>query len=287
LARSGTRLRERTTSPTTQALTVLGVVAIVVVAGMTVGAIAAPLADNYETSQQYETAYEPIEEHSFDNGLVFLPTPYGDWLNHPFQEFRNSPDFDGDVVYSLQHREFAVVDAFPERTLYRYTFRGEWLPFEGESVTPRLQEINHVSGEQVRLNLTVGVPDNVEIVELRASVGSEGNSTAVALNDEIDASVVAADGTVTLRSDSFEENLTVSHDGENPVRIVTYVSYGALGAFEYVAEMPLIRQAGQYQALSPYLEVCKMPARCGGEAAYIPGEHRDGISMNATLAAEN
>jgi hypothetical protein len=60
-----------------------------------------------------------------------------------------------------------------------------------------------------------------------------------------------------------------------------------LGGFEYVAELPLIRDDGEYRALSPYLEVCREPFRCGGEAAYIPGEHRDGVSMNATLAAEN
>ncbi|WP_336327912.1 ArnT family glycosyltransferase [Halovenus sp. HT40] len=285
LAGAATQLQDRLSGPAARALPVLGVVAILVVAGVTAGAVAAPLTENYETTEEYERAYEPIEEQSFENGLVFLPTPYGDWLNHPFQELRNDPDFDSKVLYALQHREFAVVDAFPERTLYRYTYRDQWLPFKDQPVRPQLREIEHVSGEQIRLNLTLGVPDNVETVELRASVGEDGNSTAAALTDEIEMTATVADGNVTLRSPSFEQNLTVAHDGEQPLRLVTFVDYGALGGFEYVAEMPLIRDDGEYRALSPYLEVCREPFRCGGEAAYIPGEHRDGVSMNATVSA--
>jgi hypothetical protein len=279
------QFRRRLGEDGTRALAAVGVVAMLVVAGVTVGAIAVPLADNYRTTQQYERAYEPVERHSFDRGLVFLPTPYGNWLNHPFQSLRNDPDFDGEVVYALQHREFAVVDAVPDRTLYRYTYRGEWAPSAGRSVTPRLRRIDHVSGRQVRLDLTMGVPDAVEVVELRASVDGEGDSTAAALTDEIDVTVVAVGGNVSVRSPSFEQNLTVAHDDGSPVRVVAYVDYGALGGFEYVTRLPLVREDGQYRALSPYLEVCRAPSRCGGEAAYVPGEHRAGVSMNATLSA--
>jgi hypothetical protein len=287
LADAGLRLRSRYDGAPKQALTAVGVAAILVVATVSVGAVAAPLAGSYETTEQYERAYEPIEEQSFDHDLVFLPTPYGDWLNHPFQDLRNDPDFDGEVVYALQHREFEVVDAFPDRQLYRYTYRDQWLPFEGEPVRPQLREIEHVGGEEIRLNLTLGVPDAVEIVELRASVGEAGNSTTASLNDEIEATAVVSDGNVSVRSPSFERNVTVAHDGESPLRIVAFVDYGALGGFEYVAEMALIRDDGEYRALSPYLEVCREPFRCGGEAAYIPGEHRSGVSMNATLSTEN
>jgi len=286
LAEAAATLRTRLDGPTARALPIFGVVAMLLVAGVTVGAIAAPVSDNYETTEQYEHAYKPIEKQSFDNGLIFLPTPYGDWLNHPFQGLRNDPDFDGDVVYAIQHREFEIVDAFPDRTLYRYTFRGEWRPFDGQSVTPRFREVKHASGEKLRLNLSLGVPESVETVELRASIGDEGNSTAAALRDEIEMTAVAADGTVRIRSPAFEQNLTVAHEGGEELRLVAFVSYGALGGFEYVAELPLIRENGEYRALSPSLEVCKVPARCGGEAAYVPGEHRDGVSMNATVSAE-
>lgn len=279
-------LQGRLDGPAARVFPTLGVVAIVVVAGVTTGAVAAPLAANYETTEQYETAYQPFEEQSFENGLVFLPAPYGDWLNHPFQELRNDPDFDDEVVYALQHRQFEVVEAFPERTLYRYTFRGEWVPFTGQSVAPRLREIQHASGETVRMNLTLGVPDTTEVIQLRASIDDEGDSTTVALGEEIDATVTASDGNVTVRSPSFEQNLTLAHDGESDLRLVGYVSQGGLGGFEYVTRLPLIRENGQYRALSPYQEVCRVPSRCGGEAAYVPGEHPDGVSMDATLSAD-
>ena len=226
---------------------------------------------------------EYIETDSDKDGLP-------DWWE--YQHFNGlgqpadaDPDFDGDVVYALQHREFAVAESFPERTLYRYTMRGEWVPFAGQPVTPRLHEIEHVSGESIRMELTLGVPEAVEILELRASVDGEGNSTTVALTDEIDATVVASSGDISVRSPSFVNNLTIPHDGESPLRIVTFVDYGALGGFEYVARLPLVRENGQYRALSPYLEVCRTPSRCGGAAAYVPGEHRAGVSMNATLSA--
>jgi hypothetical protein len=277
-------LRRRLDGRSARLVTVVAIVGVLIAAGATVGAVADPLSDNYETTAQYEEAYEPFEEQSFENDLVFLPATYGDWLNHPFQPLRNDPDFDNEVVYALQNREFEVVDAFPDRTLYRYTFRGQWLPFAGQSVAPRLREIDHVSGQQVRLDLTLGVPDAVETVELRASVDGEGESTAAALPDEIDATVVARGGNVTVQSPSFERTLTVGHDGESPLRLVTYVDYGALGGFEYVTRLPLIREDGQYRALSPYLEVCRGSVECGDEAAYVPGEHRSGVSMETNLS---
>ncbi|MXR50490.1 hypothetical protein GRX03_02565 [Halovenus sp. WSH3] len=279
-------LQRRLDGPAARALPTIGVVAVLVVAGVTAGAVAVPLAENYETTQEYETAYQPFEEQSVENGLVYLPTPYGDWLNHPFQKLRNDPGFDGEVIYALQHREFAVAEAFPERTLYRYTIRGEWAPFTGRSVAPRLRQIEHVSGERVRMNLTLGVPDSAEVIQLRASVDGEGNSTTVRISEEIEATVVADDGSIAVRSSAFRQNLTVAHDGESDLRLVGYVGQGGLGGFEYVVRLPLIREEGQYRALSPYLEVCRVPSRCGGESAYVPGEHRDGISMRANLSVK-
>jgi hypothetical protein len=280
-ARTGTRRRA-------QALTAVGLAIGLVATGVTAGALVTPLQDNYETTQQYEQAYEPFEDREFDDAVVFLPTTYGEWLNHPFQALRNDPDVDGDAVYALQHREFAVVSAYPDRTLYRYTFRGDWVPFTGEAVTPRLRQIEHVRGERVALDLSFGVPEAVEVIEVRASVGEAGDSTAAALpNEGIEATAVTENGTVTVTSPSFTQNLTVPHDGESPLRIVAFVDYGALGGFDYVVRLPLQRDDGQYRALSPYLEVCDTPRLCGGESTYVPSEHRQGVSMNATLEAHS
>jgi len=266
-------------------LVAVALVLAVVASGVAAVALAQPLSDNYETTRQYERAYEPFDDREFENGLVFLPTPYGDWLNHPFQVLRNDPSFDGAAVYALQHREFAVVDAFADRQLYRYSYRGPWLPFAGQSVTPRLREIEHVAGERVRLDLSLGLPDAVETVDVSTSAGTGANGTSAALGSELNVTVVAENGTVTARSEAFAEPITVAHDGESPVELVTFVDYGALGGFDYVVRLPLVSEEGGYRAMTPYLEVCDSPGLCGGEATYVPGEHRSGVAMNATLSA--
>jgi len=254
------------------------------VTGAAAGAAVAPLSDNYEVTEQYERAYDPIEDREFDDALVFLPTPYGDWLNHPFQALRNDPDYDGDAVYALGTREFTVVDAFPDRSYYRYTYRGEWLPTAGQPVTPRLQEVDHVTAGRVGAELAFGVPPATEAVEVRASVGTNGDSTAASLpRDGIDATATVGNGTARVTSTQFVENLTVPYAQGEDLKLVLFTDYGTLGGFEYIVRLPVRERGDGYRALSPQLEVCRSPRLCGGEAAYVPGTHRDGVWMNATL----
>jgi hypothetical protein len=41
------------------------------------------------------------------------------------------------------------------------------------------------------------------------------------------------------------------------------------------------------RALTPYAEVCTVPARCGGEAAAVPGTTDDGVSVDVSVRASN
>jgi len=258
------------------------------VAGVTAGAALVPLSDNHRVTEQYEQAYEPFENREFDDALVFLPTPYGDWLNHPFQALRNDAGYDGDAVYALQLREFAVVDAFPDRTYYRYTVRGEWLPHTRHSVTPRLREIHHIAGERVGVDMAFGVPAATEAVEARVSVGENGNSTAASMpRGGLDATATVANGTARVGSPQFVENLTVPYTDGEELELVVFVDDGSLGGFEYVVRLPVQERRDGYRALSPYLEVCRQPRLCGGEAAYVPDTHREGVWINATLSSHN
>ena len=264
------------------------VVLAVVIGTLTTGALVDPLKRNHDVTEQYEQAYEPFEDRDFENALVFLPDPYGDWLNHPFQPLRNDPGFDGEAVYSLADRQFEVVDAFPNRTYYRYVYRGEWVPYSHQSVTPRLQRVREVSGPNVTADLSLGVPSAAETIEVRGSFGPDGDSTVASMpRNGIDATITVADGQATVTSPQFVENLTVQRHSNQPFRLVTYVDYGALGGFEYVVTLPVDRVREGYRALTPRLEVCRSPKRCGGEAAYVPGTHREGVRMNATLSGGN
>jgi hypothetical protein len=71
------------------------------------------------------------------------------------------------------------------------------------------------------------------------------------------------------------------------VTLIMFVDYGTGAGFEYRAELPVDQTDEGVRTLTPRLEVCKDQRRCGGEAAYVPGTHRDGISMNTTITAEN
>jgi len=284
--RAGTIDRTRYRAVLTGLLLAIAVVA----SAVTVSAVAAPLSRNADVTDQYEQAYQPFEEQDLDNAVVFLPDPYGDWLNHPFQSLRNDPGFDGGTVYALQQegRDFAVVDAFPNRSYYRYVYRGEWIPHSFRAVTPRLQRVRVAQGPTVTANLSLGVPSAAETVEVRGSVGERGNSTAASMpRDGLDVTLTVADGTVTASSPQFVRNVTVPRLSSEPFRLVTYVDYGALGGFEYVVTLPIDRTRDGYRTLTPTLEVCRSPKRCDGEAAYVPGSHRDGVWMNATVSGAN
>lgn len=267
------------------------VVALVVVgavlASLSLTAVAAPLSANAEVTEQYETAYEPIEDRTFENALVFLPTPYGEWLNHPFQALRNDPGYDGEVVYALERQHFEVVDAFPGRTLYRYTYRGEWLPFAGEAVTPHLQEVRIAEGETVRLAVTAGVPRFAESVSTRVSTAEGSDATAAAVDDEIRLRVTMTDGRAVVDSPSFEDPAVVELDGRETLDVRVFVATGGAGAFSYDLVVPVEARDGTVRALTPRMEVCRSPRLCGGEAAYVPGHHREGVTLDARFVADD
>jgi hypothetical protein len=257
--------------------------------GAVAATLASPVADNAATTEQYERAYAPFEERSLDGALVFLPTPYGDWLNHPFQALRNDPGYDGDVVYALRERQFDVVDAFPERTRYRYTYRGEWAPQRGQSVVPRLQPVEAVGGERVRLAATLGVPAGAERVSIRL-VG-DGDSASFAANGTgtLSLRVQVADGRARLSGPDVEalggSTVRAPEDGELVAEVL--VDFGGASALTYRIELPVAADGSATRALTPYLEVCADPRDCGGEAAYVPGEHRPGVFVLTSLTADD
>jgi len=269
-----------------------GTVAAVVVVGavfvlLSASAVAAPLSANAEVTDQYERAYEPIEQRTFENALVFLPRPYGDWLNHPLQALRNDPGYDGDTVYALEKQQFAVVDAFPDRSLYRYTYRGEWLPFAGQAVTPSVQEVRVAEGESVRLTVTAGVPEFAESVSARVSTAEDSKATAAAVDEEIRLTVTMTDGRAVVDSPSFEEPAVVELDGRETLDVRLFVATGGAGAFSYDLVVPVEARDGTVRALTPRLEVCRSPRLCGGEAAYVPGHHREGVTLEAEFVTDD
>jgi len=267
------------------ALAVAGVLVVAAPAGVV---LTDPVQRNADVTGTYEQAYEPVDEVE-SGSLVFLPTPYGDWLNHPFQQLRNDPDFDGDMVYAISERQFEVVDAYPNRSLYRYTYRGVWAPPTGDAVTPRMQPVDHVAGGRVVLDLNLDIPSGVERVSVR--LASDGGETYYVTNgtpETASMSLVIDDGRARVRGVTpVSENATISVDDRDELLLVAFADYGVGNGFSYRAELPTATESGQTRALTPYLERCERPLRCGGEAAYIPdAQNRTGIThdLRATNA---
>ncbi|MFC7137907.1 ArnT family glycosyltransferase [Halobaculum litoreum] len=126
-----------------RAVGAVGAAVVFVVAGaggaVAAGAVTETVDRNEAVTSELRAGYGPLaDDGAPDDAVVFLPTPYGPWLNHPFQTLLNDPDYDGDTVYALgDTRELAVSEAFPERDLYRYVYTGSWVPVDDSTVRGR------------------------------------------------------------------------------------------------------------------------------------------------------
>ena len=269
------------------AVTALLLVGATVGAGVAVGAVAAPLGDNYDVTQQYEQAYEPFDGRDLDDTVVFLPRTYGNWLNHPFQVLRNDPGFDGETVYAMQRQQFAVADSYPDRAYYRYVYRGQWAPFIDRSVEPHLQRVRVSSGETVTTDLSASVPAAAESVTVQIHNGTT-NTSANEYTTATDTSPLSlrlrTDANRSrLSGDTLAESIAVPTPQRGTVTVVAFVDYGADRAVKYRWALPVNATDSGVQALTPRMEVCWSERLCGGQAAYVPGTHRDGIALNATV----
>ncbi len=273
----------------TQTLAATGAVLVVVaaiVAILTVGAIGDALGDNREVTRSYEQAYEPIETAQFEDALVFLPTPHGPWLAHPFQYLHNGASLDGPVVYSQDRQVFAVLDAFPDRTPYRYSYRGEWAPVAGSAVEPRLQRLETVAGDAVRLDLTAGLPPAASGVVVRAEsdTGSAVSEQVIPTGESLGLTVSVADGRAVVDGPAVEQPLSVPISGRETVDLTLFVDARGLSTFEYDVALPVEQTNGTVRAITPRQRVCSDVRHCDEGGAYVPGTHRPGISLETGLS---
>jgi len=272
----------------TQARTALALAALLVCGGVGSASFAAAephVRANADVTDQYEAAYAPVESAEFDEALVFLPAPYGPWLNHPFQPLRNDPGYDGEVVYALSERPFDVVDAFPNRTLYRYSYRGEWAPVVGSPVRPTLREIDAVAGERVTLDAVLGIPTDADRVSIRVSTGEDQAYYAVrGTPPDLPLRVVVAHGDAQVLGPlTSVGNSGVPIGPSDTLAITVFVDYGTGTGFSYDLTLPLATEDGTTRALTPEIEVCRVPLRCGGGATYLPTETRPGVAVETSL----
>ncbi|WP_267161110.1 ArnT family glycosyltransferase [Halovenus salina] len=262
-------------------------VSLLVLVGTSAALAATPMERNAAHADKYETAYEPFETAGFENDLVFVPTPYGEWQAHPFQVLRNEPGFDGPVVYALNRgpeENFAVIDAHPDRSLHRYTYRGEWTADASDHVQPKLEALALRRGEAFDGETVVGVPDRVE----RARVGlttREGDAVEYTVDDpeaeltvpwSLDADTASLDGAGSVAIE------------ETDVVVVTVTLVQSEGATLTYRQEATVRTDGNAVEVvwPPERRVCRLTTDCGREGTYLPerpGEHLDGVAFRVSL----
>jgi len=270
------------------ALTV-ALVACVVAAAAVGGALAGPLSRNAANTAEYEQGYAPLTNGAAPaNAVVFLPPTYGDWLNHPYQALRNDPGYDADTLYALDGvRSLAVTAAYPNRTYYRYAFRGTWVPTDDLPVHPALKRVRVARGATVTERLRVRIPRGADSASVRVATdaghgyyalnATPGTHTVTfAVND----SAVRIGG-VTPASSSTTRALPVAESDE--VSTTVYVQTAPSVGFSYRSRLPVGYRNGTRAALTPYVEACTDPRTCGGGAAYLPERVDERYGVNATV----
>ncbi|WP_224332222.1 glycosyltransferase family 39 protein [Haloprofundus halobius] len=283
----------------------LAVVGLLLVsAPVVVAAEASVVADPYEENRlrtdTLATTYEPFERVEFDRALVFVPDPYGDWQNHPFQSLRNDPGFDGDAVYALDEgpdRDFETLDAVGNRTPYRFTYRGAWTGAV-EPVDPELQRLELLRGDRVDAETTVGVPAGSTSVSVRVETERGYARYAVAAFDAGDgADDVPVEWTVTPDGARVTNLERAGGDTDGPsvplpsnaseVDLVVTFGGPAGESVTYRQELTVDREGGEIRALwPPETRVCRLQTECGREGTWVgpDGDYLDGVSVatNAT-----
>jgi len=267
------------------------VVAVLVLGGVNVALAVEPLDRNAANTDTYEQAYEPFENHEFENAVVFLPTPYGDWLNHPFQYLRNDAGLDGPAVYALDRHpesDFRVIDTYPDRALYRYSYRGEWTADpETRLAIPKLEALSVHSGTRVGAETVVSVPDRVSHATVRIET-DDGDLTRyvdapdekLTLNWSLDrdhARLGAVDGNTSLAG-------TVGLGDTEEVVVLVRLSQPGAGTLTYRQEATIrTTPRGVDVIWPPKRTVCPHVDDCGREGTYIPDEARAGIVFETTV----
>ncbi len=294
------RLRAAVTARRSAAAARVALAALLVVSLPVVGvaqwnALDDPVTEHAGTTEKYGTIYEPVVEQEFDDAVVFVPTPYGDWLAHPFQTLRNDAGYDGEVVYALDRgpaSDFAVLAATENRTPYRFTYHGEWVPDATDRPIGKLERLELRSGEQLSGTTRVGVPSGASSAIVRLEGDGEVREFVVeeALDDRL-----VANWTVGPEGLQFAEDgvRALGEDGPVPLNDTTEFAVAVVLTFDggatltYRQEFDARRTAHGVEVVwPPESSVCRLVVDCGLEGTYLPDhpdEHLDGVRLNGTL----
>ncbi|MFB6141797.1 MAG: ArnT family glycosyltransferase [Halorientalis sp.] len=286
----------------TRAGLAVAVVALLLVAGVAqVAALDGPVERNRQYTERYDRAYEPFAGQSFEDALVFVPTPYGDWLNHPFQSLRNDPGFDGSVVYALDREtaaDFRVLDTFGDRQPYRYTYRGAWTPDVVAGTDPivaRLEPLRVVRGDRHRVTFTVGQVAGAQSATVRLSGPDATAHYGVDRlgNGSLTVRWTVGDGIARVNESDlyrFGETETVRFEGPTTLSLTVTFTQAGGATVSYRQEVAVEPTAdGVRLVWPPETTVCRLVADCGHRGTYVPRaeDYVTGVSVTERIRSLN
>jgi len=268
---------------------------LLVVGGLNAALVGQALERNDAHTETYEDAYAPFEQRDLENAVVFLPTPYGEWLNHPFQHLRNDPGLDGPVVYAMDRGpagDFDVLDAYPDREFYRYDFRGEWTADpEDRTVEPKLEPLSVRTGDRLAAETVVAVPDRVSHATVRVETGSGHRTHHVEeLDDEVTVEWSIHDGGISLGAVDGDtvEAAPVAVNGTGEVAVLVRLNQPGAGTLTYRQEAAVRTGGGTVEVVwPPRRTVCRIVDDCGREGTYLPDDSRDGVGFETRITASD
>jgi hypothetical protein len=305
----GAAARRLTPTEVRGVLLVAAVVAAAVVGGATASAMADPLSENRERTANLADTYEPFAEPAWEPrvagtdatseadparpgpAVVFLPSPYGDWLGHPFQVLRNGPDLGGPALYLIDDppdddlRALGATDRVP----YRYTYRGSWQGATSD-LEPELTRLRVLEGDRIAAETTVGVPARARSASIRVEEGGEyaryeatPTGETMTVNWSFTGEGIAVAGReravgparVPYAGDANEVTLLVTFVDSSGAS-VTYRQEVTVGVGEYAGEDGAVRAVWP-----PETRVCRLRTDCGREATWVGpgGDYIDGVSV--------
>ena len=257
-------------------------------------ALSGPVERNQPYTERYERAYEPFQDRTFENALVFVPDPYGPWLNHPFQSLRNDPGFDGPTVYALQGdaaSRFAVVDAYPNRRPYRYVVRGEWTPevAERDPIEAAIEPLSVRRAERFRVTTQVGVVANAQSATVRLS-GPDGTVTYGFSNLSAETRTVewvVEPGRARVAGlERYSDNRWITYLGRDELTLSVTFSQPGGSTVTYNQHLTAETEGDTVRVVWPPRQtVCRLVPDCGTRGTYIPGldEYVAGVSLNSSI----
>jgi hypothetical protein len=273
--------------------------------GMSVIALDDPIGQHSAYTERYEQVYAPFDQRAgddwigaplgttpaFGDAVVFVQTPYGDWLGHPFQSLRNSANLDGPVVYALDRSargDFEVIDTYPDRHHYRHTYRGRWTADPQSDITAAIQPLRIETGESLEGQTRVGVVGRPSTVRLEIADRSVVYEPTGGHAETLTVPWQIRPGSAQLTGDHFDPRgpASIQYEGAAELAIVvTFVQDGG-ATVSYRQTLTLRTSGEQVELLWPsQTQICRLTTDCGSESTYIPGDgdYLQGAMINSTL----